>query len=148
MAKDEIIEGTQSFYYPVKIILPEGKSRLVYFPTRQDRKKALMAVLAAQGFQNQLDQYELLDTIGQGSANPVFVATHLMTGLKVVIKAIDTAKYKRLRNENNISESIAMHKCHKSNFVASLVEEFSHEHRTYIVTKFYKGGDLVTYMDS
>ena len=116
--------GLDLFYFPARIILPEGKSRLIYFSSRQERRVALMGVLAGQGFPTQLDQYDLQDTVGFGSANPVFVATHVTTGLKVAIKQIETAKYKRIKMENNISEAAAMQKCHNSVHVASLVEEF------------------------
>lgn len=139
---------TQSFLYPARLILPESKSRLVFFENRSQRKQAILAVLAAQGYKNQLEQYNLLDTIGEGSCNPVFVAEHKSTGLKVAIKVMDLDKSYRSQHENGISEGCAMELCQKSSNVATLVETFTVENRHYVVTKFYKTGDLLSYLES
>lgn len=90
----------------------------------------------------------MINTIGEGSCNPVYVAKHKITGLKCAIKVMETAKCHKSRNENGISEVTAMELCQNSQNVASLIESFTHENRTYIVTKFYKTGDLLAYLES
>ena len=69
------------------------------------------------------------------------------TGVIVVIKAIETSEYKRLSLTNGISEGRAMVMCENSSKVINLFEKFVMEDTTYIVTKFMKGGDLVSYLE-
>lgn len=45
----------KTYLYPARIVLPDSKSRLAYFESRRERKTAVLAVLAAQGFRDQLD---------------------------------------------------------------------------------------------
>lgn len=105
-----------------------------------------MAVLAAQGFKNQLDQYELLDDISGGSRNPVFLGIHRISGMKVAVKVMKDEKSSRYRHENGITEASAMKLCNKSENVGSLIETFSQCDRVYIVTKYYKAGNLLDYI--
>ena len=136
------------YWYPLKMNLPEHKSRMVHFASSSLRKRALSNILAAQGFKNQLDQYEVLSTIEAGSANPVYIAQHRITGAKVVIKDIPTSNYRRLSKENKISEASAMELCQGSPNVARLVESFSYGKKTYLVTSLVEGGDLLGYLSS
>jgi hypothetical protein len=76
----------------------------------------------AQGFKHQLDQYKFGNAISDCAANPVWVAEHRISGLKVAIKAVLTKKYKRLQKENRISEADAMKFCQSSPFVTTLIE--------------------------
>ena len=62
----------------------------------------------AQGFTNQLEQYEVEKVIGEGSCNPVYLGYNKISGLKVAIKVMEHDKYKRLSFENQISEGNAM----------------------------------------
>lgn len=45
-----------------------------------------------------------------------------------------------------MSEEKAMILCGSSKHLLSLVESFEHEGETYIVTKFAKGGNLLSYL--
>ena len=47
------------WWYPLKMVLPQSKSRSVFFESRSQRRKALSTILEAQGFENQLEQYEI-----------------------------------------------------------------------------------------
>ena len=71
-----------------------GKSRRFFFPTECERQKALTSILEQQGFETQMDQYEILGQIGKGSANPVWMSKHRLTGLIVAIKCINAKKYR------------------------------------------------------
>ena len=108
----------------------------------------MQAILRAQGFENQLDQYSVKHIIGEGSCNPVWLAQHRISGLSVAIKAIETVKYKRLTLENQISEGYAMNLCQSSLHVVNFIEEFTLDDKTYIVTKFVRGGDLLSYLSN
>ena len=66
--------------------------------------------------------------------------------MKVAIKANDTSKYQRLSRENQISEADAMLAVQQSYHVVNFIEEFQHEELTYLVTKFVRGGDLLSYL--
>ena len=67
----------------------------------------------------------------------------------MAIKVIETETYKRLKRENGISEGAATKSCcNKSPYVVQLVEEFRLGYQTYIVTKFVKGGDILSYLKS
>lgn len=61
---------------------------------------------------------------------------------------MDGEKCSRSRQENGISESTAMERCQKSANVATIIESFSLADRVYIVTKFYKAGDMLHYLES
>lgn len=41
-----------TYLYPARMILPDNKSRLVFFESRQARKEAINAVVNEQGFEN------------------------------------------------------------------------------------------------
>lgn len=135
-------------WYPLKFVVGQSKSRNIHFESLAARKTALTSILRAQGFRSQFDQYAIEKVIGEGSCNPVWFAKHRITGAKVAIKAVETSKYARITTENQISESEAMQVCSGSDYVARLVECFEHENQTLMVTKFYKGGDLLSYLTS
>jgi hypothetical protein len=138
----------RTWWYPLKLVLPNNKSRTVFSESRSERKQLLSAVLAAQGFRNQLEQYDVEETIGEGSCNPVWVGRHKTNGLRVAIKAMESEKYQRLRRENQVSEGDAMFAVQSSPFILNFVEEFHLGEKTYIVTKFARGGDLLAYLGS
>ena len=71
----------------------------------------MSTIIQAQGFENQLDQYEVHHAIGEGSCNPVWFGCHRITGIKVAIKVMESAKYIRMTKENGISEGDAMELC-------------------------------------
>ena len=83
-------------WYPLKLVMVSKKSRTIYFESPQQCQEVLQAILIAQGFQSQLDQYEIEHEIQEQGSNPVAIGSHRITGTKVVLKAIDQAKYNRL----------------------------------------------------
>ena len=73
------------------------------------------------------------------------MAEHRLTGVKVAIKVIKKKRYSRLTIENNISEAEAMWKCRESKQIVELIEKFEHEGKIFLVTKYARAGDLLTY---
>ena len=71
---------------------------------------------------------------------------HKISGVRVAIKAMESKKYQRLSIENQVSESRAMYMCQDSQNILNFIEEFTHNGETYIVTKFARGGDLLSYL--
>ena len=116
--------------------------------SRRVRRDLITAIQAAQGFSSPLDQYRIEESIGEGSCNPVWVGVHKTSGVRVAIKAMDTKKYQRLATENQVSEGNAMYLCQGSTQVINFIEEFQMQGQTYIVTKFARGGDLLSYLTS
>ena len=68
--------------------------------------------------------------------------------MKVALKVMDTANYERLTREQHISEAEAMRLCQNSSHIVQLIDEFEHGDKTYVVTKFVQGGDLLTYINT
>ena len=101
-------------------------------------------ILLAQGFKDQLAQYKHQEFI-EGYSNLIIFAEHCLTGVKVAIKVIKKNLYKRLTYENNISEAEAMWKCRESRHIVELIEKFEHEGKIFLVTKYARAGDLLTY---
>ena len=50
--------------------------------------------------------------------------------------------------KNGISEGEALYLFKESPFMVRLIDEFSEGGKTYIVTKYYRGGDLFEYIQS
>lgn len=61
---------------------------------------------------------------------------------------MDTKKYQRLSTENQVSEGQAMYLCQGSTQVINFIEEFTMDGKTYIVTKYARGGDLLGYLSA
>ena len=60
---------------------------------------------------------------------------------------MDKRNYDILSIVNRVSEGQAMTRCQASKNVVKFIEEFSTADKVYLVTKFYEGGDLVSYLD-
>ena len=143
--EEETKESQKFKWYPMKLQMSRTKSRVLYFPTRESRQTAIDIVLRQQGFDSQLDQYHLISEIEEGCSNPVHIARHKLSDMKVAIKAIPAKKYLRLQQENMIDEGAAMDLCRDSENVIGLVEKFKMDGNVYIVTKYAAGGDLLSY---
>jgi serine/threonine protein kinase len=78
----------------------------------------------------------------------VWFGRHRITGVKVAIKEMESAKYLRMTKENGISEGDAMELCSASSHIVGLVEEFTLGSKTYLVSKFINGGDLLSYLSN
>ena len=77
---------------------------------------------------------------------PVWFAVHKSFGIHVAIKAIPNKEYRQQTMSNRIEEAEALELCQESLFVSRLVETFTEDGMTYIVTKFVPSCDLLTYM--
>jgi len=69
-----------------------------------------MKLLKAQGFDNQLEQYEKERQI-KDDCDSVWLAYHKITGIQVVIKEMLTADYKISHKQHGVTEPEAMHLC-------------------------------------
>ena len=63
---EETCPETRKKLYPVKIVLPPNKSRILYFDNQESQKEWMKVLLQAMGFTNLFDFYELGKTLGRG----------------------------------------------------------------------------------
>ena len=63
---EERCPETNRTLYPVKVVLPPNKSRILYFDTVDQQKRWMQMLLKAMGFANLFDFYELGKTLGKG----------------------------------------------------------------------------------
>ena len=65
-------------------------SRILYFETEQVRDDLFMEVLSLQGFSNErLNQYEVLNKLGEGAFGSVFKARHKLSKARYAIKLVN-----------------------------------------------------------
>jgi hypothetical protein len=57
---------TNRLLYPVKIVLPPNKSRILYFESNESQKEWMVMLLKAMGFANLFDFYDMGKTLGKG----------------------------------------------------------------------------------
>ena len=62
------------------------------------------AIIQAQGFANQLEQYTITSEIERSAESRVMIATHNALGVQVVIKAIPSELYHNKATSFSISE--------------------------------------------
>ena len=129
-------------------MLPENNKVSLFFQSLEERQTAKYAILRMQGFKSHLAQYRIAKLIGEGSSNPVWLAQHRIAGCSVAIKEINNDKYSFYSENNGISEGKALYLLKESPYMISLIDEFTEGGKTYIVTKYYKGGDLFDYIQS
>ena len=60
--------------YPVKIILPPNKSRILYFASEEEQSKWAVVLRGSIGYTNVFDYYNMDKTLGQGQFGLVKLA--------------------------------------------------------------------------
>lgn len=80
--------------YPVKIVLPPNKSRILYFDSAEQQKLWMSHLLKAMGFANLFDYYEIGKTLGKGQFGMVKLGQHKVTGQQTAIKTVKKANMK------------------------------------------------------
>ena len=62
--------------YPVKIVLPPNKSRILYFKSQEMQNKWLERLKTTVGYSNMFDYYNFEENLGKGQFGLVKLATH------------------------------------------------------------------------
>lgn len=75
--------------YPVKIVLPPNKSRLLYFKSEKLQLMWLESLRKLVGYANMFDYYNFEDNLGKGQFGLVKLASHKKTGQKTAIKTVN-----------------------------------------------------------
>ena len=65
--------------YPVKIMLPPNKSRILYFKQVEMQEKWLNVLKGIVGYSNLFDYYNIEDNLGKGQFGLVKLASHKRT---------------------------------------------------------------------
>lgn len=63
---EELSPGGQSKIWPIKVLLPPNKSRILYFTHQDIQQKWLQILKESVGYANLFDFYELDRTLGKG----------------------------------------------------------------------------------
>ena len=58
-SKGEQLGSSSTSWYPLKLMITPNKSRNLFFDSRRERREVLSAILTEQGFESQLDQYDV-----------------------------------------------------------------------------------------
>lgn len=82
-------EAEDQDIYPIKIVLPPNKSRILYFLTKDAQALWLKKLRTVVGDSNMFDFYNLEENIGKGQFGLVKLATHKKNGQKVAIKIVN-----------------------------------------------------------
>ena len=88
----------------LKVNKDKRKVRKFFLRTQQDRAALINAIVRAQGYNSQLEQYTIKADIERTQESSVMVAIHNALGTKVVIKAIPSELYHTKAASFSISE--------------------------------------------
>ena len=80
--------------YPVKIVLPPNKSRILYFSSIDSQAKWLKTIRKIIGEFNINEFYDLQNNLGKGQFGVVKLAKHKKFGNQVAIKTINKSNMK------------------------------------------------------
>jgi calcium-dependent protein kinase len=142
---EEECPETHRMLYPVKIVLPPNKSRILYFPSQAKQKEWMSMLLKAMGFANLFDFYELGKTLGKGQFGLVKLATHKVTGVQAAIKTVKKANMKPIEVFQQRREIEVLKMCQHDNII-KLVDLFENSDKYFIVLDFMQGKDLFDYI--
>lgn len=142
-------ENSQSMncnLYPVKIVLPPNKSRILYFKEESIAKDWYKRFAANIDYSNMSDFYNLEGDLGKGQFGLVKLATHTKTGQKVAIKTVNKKDMKPIEIYQQRREIDVLKMSQHPNIVA-LVDLFENVDYYYIVLEYMQGKDLFDYIE-
>jgi len=134
-------------YYPVKIVIPPNKSRLVFFATVDEQHQWIEWLQQAMGFTNVLEYYELGKTLGKGQFGLVKLAVHKKTGQQVAIKQVKKKNMTHIEVFQQRREIEVLKMCQHPNII-NLVDIFENSEYYYIVLDYMEGSDLFDYLQA
>ena len=81
-------KGNLKVFYPIQADIPPDKTRLLYFDSEESQRECIDTLLRVQGYENQLDQYNLIKKLGDGAFSSVMQAEHRSTNEIFAMKLI------------------------------------------------------------
>jgi len=131
--------------YPVKIMLPPNKSRILYFKQTEMQLKWIDMLKKIVGYSNLFDFYNFEENLGKGQFGLVKLATHKKTGQKVAIKQVHKKDMKPIEIYQQRREIDVLKMSQHPNIVG-LIDLFENSDYYYIVIEYMKGKDLFDYI--
>ena len=74
------VKSEDKLYYPLKILLPGNKSRLLYFDSKESAESWNKKIREVIGYANLFDFYDVKKTIAKGTYGLVNLAIHKSSG--------------------------------------------------------------------
>jgi serine/threonine protein kinase len=141
----EFSQSENGNLYPVKIMLPPNKSRILYFKQEEQQNTWLDKLRKVVGYSNLFDFYNFEDNLGKGQFGLVKLASHKKTGKKVAIKTVHKKDMKPIEIYQQRREIDVLKMCQHPNIV-SLIDLFDNSDFYYIVLEYMQGKDLFDYI--
>ena len=141
----EMSQSENCQLYPVKIVLPPNKSRILYFKGEGQQTEWLNRLKQVVGYSNLFDYYNFEDNLGKGQFGLVKLATHKKTGKKVAIKTVHKKDMKPIEIYQQRREIDVLKMSQHPNIVG-LIDLFENSDYYYIVLEYMQGKDLFDYI--
>jgi Protein kinase domain len=147
-AKDMPEETAPEFnvkFWPLKVIIPPGKSRVLYFAMQSEKDRWLRALYHCTRYTDINDYYRFDVALGKGQFGQVKLAIHHKTGFMTAVKVIKKRDMKPLEVFQQRKETEVLKMCQHPNIV-KLVDLFETIDSYYIVLEYLDGKDLFDYL--
>lgn len=106
---------------------------------------------ATQGYESKpLGDFQLIDALGAGAFGRVYLVNDLVKGEYLALKVLDKSLVfrDRLHFESAVNERLTLELVRGKPFMAQLRYAFQTRSCLYLVTDFYEGGDLFSFLKS
>ena len=139
---------TKELLYPVKLSFSDSYCRRqLYFDSQTYQQEWINNLLASQGFNDQVQQYEFEEKeLRSSPVCAVKVATHKVSGTKAAMKVINKRNLKESKQSQYYHEASVMSLCKHPN-VVKFMESFETKDEVYIATELQEGGDLINHVN-
>ena len=143
--QEEVCPDTHKTLYPVKIVLPPCKSRILYFDSQEKQQLWTKSLMKAIGISNLFDFYDVGKRLGKGQFGMVTLANHKVTGRIVAIKTVKKLNMKPIEVFQQRREIEVLKMCQHSNII-ELLDLFENSETYFIVLNYMQGRDLFDYI--
>ena len=133
-------------YYTINITFENNFVKKLYFLNENICQSFSLSIKNTIKDYNFNDYYDLMNTVGEGHFGKVSKCKNKKSGDIYAVKIINKAKTKPndinlIRQEKNYLNLI------KHENIIKLIDFFEDKQNIYLVTEFYQGGDLLTYIE-
>lgn len=144
-SQTEINPDTNTNLYPVKVVLPPNKSRILYFTSTELQQNWLKQIRKVVGEHNVTDFYDMTSTLGKGQFGTVKLAKHKRNKQQAAIKTITKANMKPIEVYQQRREIEVLKMCQHQNII-KLLDLFESSEHYHIVLEIMPGKDLFDYI--
>ena len=140
-----IEEGPEEEFWPLKIIFPPNRSRILYFKREANMQYWRKHLKKISDQKNVLEFYKIDKVLGEGEFGVVKLATHKQNGEKVAIKIINKKKMEHVEIFQMRREIEVMKMCQHPNII-KMIDLFETLDNYFIIMEYMDGEDLHNYM--